>query len=548
MGRFSDSISRVYLLAKQGQWSVFLPALLVFYSFIKEIKVADPFLYKYQSEFQNLTAATLNGEIYPYFAYACLIATVPIFLFTDIFLYKPTMYLEVLGQLAYRFALVFRNDVLSQQIGHALWGISTASDVGCYSYIYGIFEKDQYRKITSWSRAAIMSGRTGGYILAQFLILAHIGNYKTLNEITFYILCAAVVFCFLLPRVSWRQVVANIGIEQSKKKSHKIYAPLPTSFREYVLYRLRKLKSDFVTIYSNTFILKWSFWWAMAVCMFLQVNLYAQTLLGQVQVKDDNPLNGFADAAYTFIATVFILLTYSFPINWDKWGEIVLVMISTLDAVFLALFSQTNSVYLMYFCYIFYRSFYQVMVTIAQWNIARKMVTDSYGLVFGVDYFIALVMQSLLTVIVTDTRGLGMQVRDAFLVYAGLHALISLLFSVSIVYSIISYYRNKGKVMPSRQTTVKSARSASTRKLSESAKKVSMAQEPTELSVTTIAGQLDNVDIHSTTSERGNAESISIASELNFNTDDDFESDEDDFMTTKSSAMAAFFSTSFNKM
>lgn len=85
-------------------------------------------------------------QIYPYFAYSCLIATIPIFLFTDIFLYKPTMYLEVLGQVIYRFALVFKDDVLSQQIGHALWGISTASDIGCYSYIYGIFNKDQYKK------------------------------------------------------------------------------------------------------------------------------------------------------------------------------------------------------------------------------------------------------------------------------------------------------------------------------------------------------------------------------------------------------------------
>ncbi|KAE9546514.1 hypothetical protein FO519_010274 [Halicephalobus sp. NKZ332] len=146
MGRISDGISRIYTAAKEGQWSVFLPALLVFYPFIKEVKVADPFLYKYQSEFQNFTDATINGEIYPYFTYAYLVSSIPIFLFTDIFLYKPTMYLEVLGQLAYRFALVFRDDVLSQQIGHTLRGISAASDVGCYSYIYGIFEKDQYKK------------------------------------------------------------------------------------------------------------------------------------------------------------------------------------------------------------------------------------------------------------------------------------------------------------------------------------------------------------------------------------------------------------------
>ncbi|KAE9555535.1 hypothetical protein FO519_001206, partial [Halicephalobus sp. NKZ332] len=169
--------------------------------------------------------------------------------------------------------------------------------------------------------------------------------------------------------------------------------------------------------------------------------LYAQTLLGQMQVNDHSPLNGFADAAYTLIAAILILLTNRFPINWDKWGEAILVLISIVDAVFLVLFSQTNSIYLMYFCYIFYRSLYQVMAAIAQWNIAKNMVTESYGLVFGVNDFIALVMQSLLVRIVTDNRGLGMQVRESFLVYAALHALTAVIFFISVMYSVISYCR-----------------------------------------------------------------------------------------------------------
>ncbi|KAE9548127.1 hypothetical protein FO519_008657 [Halicephalobus sp. NKZ332] len=447
MGGISNRVSKFYTTAKEGQWSVLVPALLIFFSMIKEIKVADPFLYKYLSEYQNFTDTTLNGEIYPYFAYSCLIATIPIFIFTDILLYKPTMYLEVLGQIVYRFFLMSTNDIFSQQMGHAMWGISVASEIGSSSYIYGKFEKDQYKKITSWSRAAAMAGRTGGYIFAQLLILTHIGNYRTLNTITFYILCVALVSCFLLPRVSWKQIVNNIAVEQGKKISNKVYAPLPISFSEYVLYRLKKLKSDFIKTYSNPFILKWSLWWAMAICMSYQVRLYYQTLLGQVQVGDDNPLNGFVEAIFSFIATIFIILTNRFPIDWDKWGETVLVVISALDAVFLVLFAQTDSVYVMYFCYIFYRTFFQVMTTIAQWNIAKKMVTDSYGLVFGVDSFIAVIMQSLLVRIVTDKSGLGMPVREAFIVYGALHGLTGLIFFISVMYTFISYCR-RGKVTP----------------------------------------------------------------------------------------------------
>jgi thiamine transporter 2/3 len=52
------------------------------------------------------------------------------------------------------------------------------------------------------------------------------------------------------------------------------------------------------------------------------------------------------------------------------------------------------------------------MITISQWNIAKKMICESYGLVFGTNSFIALVMQSLLTLIVTDSSGLGLNVRQ----------------------------------------------------------------------------------------------------------------------------------------
>lgn len=39
-----------------------LPAFIVFYSFIKEIKVGEPFLFKYQTEYLNLTRDQLKGR------------------------------------------------------------------------------------------------------------------------------------------------------------------------------------------------------------------------------------------------------------------------------------------------------------------------------------------------------------------------------------------------------------------------------------------------------------------------------------------------------
>uniref|UniRef100_A0A7E4VBS9 Folate transporter 1, chloroplastic n=1 Tax=Panagrellus redivivus TaxID=6233 RepID=A0A7E4VBS9_PANRE len=230
--------------AKSGNFIYFLPALLVFYSILKEIKVGEPFMYLYHTQFLNYTAKTLNGDIHPWSAYAYLVAIIPIFLFTDIFLYKPVMYLEVLGQFAYRFTLVFTNNLLSQQIGQACYGIAMASEVAFFSYIYGRLEKNQYKRLTSWTRAGTMAGRTGGYIFAQIMILTQTGTYLTLNKIAFYVPVIAICLCFLMPRVSWKTLVDRIKASRERKVSRR-------SLRESIPTKPKPSKKKITQLYRH---------------------------------------------------------------------------------------------------------------------------------------------------------------------------------------------------------------------------------------------------------------------------------------------------------
>jgi hypothetical protein len=53
--------------ANRENWrTILLPAMLCFYSMLKEIKVGEPYLFKYQTQYLNLTAEQITGEIYPY--------------------------------------------------------------------------------------------------------------------------------------------------------------------------------------------------------------------------------------------------------------------------------------------------------------------------------------------------------------------------------------------------------------------------------------------------------------------------------------------------
>uniref|UniRef100_A0A915DFZ2 Uncharacterized protein n=1 Tax=Ditylenchus dipsaci TaxID=166011 RepID=A0A915DFZ2_9BILA len=141
--------------------------------------------------------------------------------------------------------------------------------------------------------------------------------------------------------------------------------------------------------------------------MSLQVALFAQTLWGEVNTGN-SPLNGFAEASYTATAALAILAMNAFPLDWDKGGISV-------------------SIYVMYGCYIGYRSLYQVMITIAQWNIAKKMM------------------------------GLALHVRQQYKIYAGLHMLIAAIFFCSVSCTLFSIYTVNVKLEQQAQGVPKRA-------------------------------------------------------------------------------------------
>ncbi|EFO12334.1 hypothetical protein LOAG_16198, partial [Loa loa] len=57
-----------------------------------------------------------------------------------------------------------------------------------------------------------------------------------------------------------------------------------------------------------------------------------------------------------------------------------------------------------------------------RWNLAKKMVSESYGLIFGLNSFVALILQALLTVIVVDKRGFGMTVRSQVSFFSSIYS------------------------------------------------------------------------------------------------------------------------------
>merc|ERR1719186_159106 len=184
------------------------------------------------------------------------------------------------------------------------------------------------------------------------------------------------------------------------------------------------VKKDFVSSFSNIYILKWSIWWALGMCGNFQVGNYIQPLWEEIKpINGSHPselFNGGVEAATTLVGAGLAFIFGFTKFNWSLLGEGTLAIISILDAAVLYLMANTADIWTAYIGYLEFRSLYQMMITVASFEIASNITQNSYGIVFGFNTFLALGLQTILTSIVADSVGLALPPRQQFRVYAGL--------------------------------------------------------------------------------------------------------------------------------
>lgn len=151
-----------------------------------------------------------------------------------------------------------------------------ATEVAYYTYIYAKVDKKHYLKVTSHTRAAILSGRFVASALGQVLVTTETMDYRQLNFITFGAQIASTLWALCLPNVetslyfhrNTNPVDGLITDADAKEKVQK------NRFQQAFLL----LWSQFRSAYSNTNILVWSLWYAVGMCGYLQVISYIQVL------------------------------------------------------------------------------------------------------------------------------------------------------------------------------------------------------------------------------------------------------------------------------
>lgn len=423
------------------------------YGFFKEFKPSEPYLYEFEHETLNISSEDLSARVYPVWTYSYLIFLIPVFLLTDILLYKPVIVAEAVSYLVcwILFDLPIAKSVRTQQIIEVLYGAASATEVAYFAYIYVVVDRTMFKRATTVSRAALQAGKFGSYLTAQLIIMLKWGDYYTLNYIATGSLALGFIASLLLPMASWRVAYERrFPIKDGEMRKEE------PSYGIFVKRLVRTLWSDAVSMYSNAFILKWSLWWALASCVDYQVQNYAQTLWGSVQTEDTQ-YNGITEAIVPLIAFPTVLLMEKVNVRWHLWGEATLAVLSLIDAGVLLLSALTPSIFVMYGVYIVYRVLYEAMITIAQFNLASHLYKDSFGLLFGLNTFVALVLQTILTLVVADKKGLHLDIRTQFYVYSGCHAVISAIFIGAAVVTAVKYCRQPNEVEMDDETQTDSS-------------------------------------------------------------------------------------------
>ncbi|XP_048351276.1 thiamine transporter 1 isoform X2 [Sphaerodactylus townsendi] len=427
-------LPRCLKLTPRGRCWVLPTVVLCAYGFFANLRPSEPFLTPYLlGPDKNLTETQVFNEIYPVWTYSYLVLLFPVFLATDYLRYKPIILLQGLSLIVTWFMLLYAKGLLAIQFLEFFYGVVTATEIAYYSYIYSIVDIALYQKVTSYCRSAALVGYTVGSVSGQVLVSVAGWSLFSLNVVSLTSVSVAFAMAWFLP--------------MPQKSLFFHHRSSPQGQKVDIVKVIKELWKDFLQCYSSQPLLCWSVWWALSTCGYFQIINYVQGLWELVQPSQNSEIyNGGVEAVSTLLGAVAVFIVGHIKASWTTWGEIALALFSLFIAGSVYIMDTVRNIWVCYASYVIFRIIYMLLITIATFQIATNLSVERYALVFGINTFIALALQSLLTFIVVDSKGLGLDIFTQFMIYAGYFAAISAVFLISGTYSIVKNYRRRGEM------------------------------------------------------------------------------------------------------
>lgn len=185
--------------------------------------------------------------------------------------------------------LVWTTSLRAAVLIQCTYGTYIATEVAYYTYIYAKVDKEHYLKVTSHTRAAVLSGKFLSGILAQTLVYTNLMDLRELHVVTLGGQIAATLWAFFLPSVKNSlyfnrepdtiQSTSNQSTDTvntfSTIEMDNVHSP---TMHNKCSMAFRIMWSHFRLAYTNRHVLVWSFWYAAGMCGHFQVISYVQML------------------------------------------------------------------------------------------------------------------------------------------------------------------------------------------------------------------------------------------------------------------------------
>ncbi|MEQ2181956.1 hypothetical protein GOODEAATRI_017039 [Goodea atripinnis] len=427
---------------------------LCFYGFMSSIRPGEAFITpNLLSSEKNFTKQQVTNEITPVLTYSYMVMLVPAFLLTDLLRYKPVLIIQAISQVVIWLLMLLGTTLLHMQLMEFFYGITMACRVAYSSYIFSLVNPVLYQRVAGYSRSSVLLGVFTSSVLGQLCISLGDVTYYTLDAtcVGFVSFGLALSFCLPWPKRSLffnrmknqeqKELTGKAAQAELEKINPKQGGLSSTSrWRDSVfVHMLLEVRN----VVKRPNLRLWSLWWIFNSTGYYLVLFYVHILWNQV--NSTASYNGAVEAAATLLSAATSFMAGFTKIRWNVWSELVIGLITAVQAGLLLFMGTTNYIWVCYVSYILFRAFYQFLVPIATFQIASSLTKELCALVFGINTFLGTILKSIINLIFSDKRGLGLDVHSQVFLGFSLGALLTVVYLISSAVVLIRHFRNQNR-------------------------------------------------------------------------------------------------------
>lgn len=171
---------------------------------------------------------------------------------------------------------------------------------------------------------------------------------------------------------------------------------------------------------------------------------YIQVLYISINDTEETIYNAAVDATLTLLGAAMTLFAGRVRTDFlgnPNWTLLTLIAMSCVQGLFVILAATSQSLMACYVFYICYAVSYSFGIAICATKIAENLADDTFGLVFGFNTLVALIVQTVVTLSVVS-NGFRLSSSGQFKVYGWFHVALAAAYLVNFLFVNLTSKRN----------------------------------------------------------------------------------------------------------